>query len=107
MSRTLALLGKELADLRDRRPPGPLRRLGRPGYLRGGPGRGGPVDQEREQGEQEEDPHHVVGSVAGLRADKHLGVQHHRGAEQGGGANRPRLISGESESLSSATIGIA
>ncbi len=64
------------------------RRLGRTGYSRRRPGRGGAVDQEGEHREQEEEPHDVVGRVAGLRADQHLGVQHHGGAEQGRGADR-------------------
>ena len=64
------------------------RRLGRTGYSRRRPGRGGAVDQEGQHRQQEEDPHDVVGRVAGLRADQHLRVEHDCGAEQGGGADR-------------------
>ena len=77
-----------LAVLGHRRPLRPLRRLGRPGYLRGGPAVAAPLTRNASRASRKKSPIDVVGRVAGLRADEHLGVEHDRGAEQGGGADR-------------------
>jgi hypothetical protein len=45
-------------------------------------------DQEGDHRQQEEEAGDVVGRVARLRPDDHVGVEHHRGGEQGGGPDR-------------------